>query len=148
MPCNIYGPGDNYNLNTSHFLPAMLKKVHLLSKNGGKVLNLWGNGKPKREVLFSRDFADACIYFMNKKHNNHLINIGSNEEYTIHEFAVKVLKMFNLKNKIKYNNKLSGTMRKKLDLQLSKKLGWKAQTKLDDGLKITYEQDYQKINEV
>jgi GDP-L-fucose synthase len=148
MPCNIYGPGDHYNLTTSHFLPAMLKKIHLLKNNTSKTLHLWGNGKPKREVLFSRDFADACIYFMRKKHNYHLINVGSNEEYSIHQFAKKILNMFNLKNKIRYNNKLNGTFRKKLDLRLSKKLGWEAKIQLEEGLKITYQQDYKKINEV
>ena len=77
MPCNSYGPNDNYDLNNSHFFAALIKKIHLAKKNNRKTLKLWGSGKPKRELVYVDDIAEACIYFMNKKVNHSLINIGT-----------------------------------------------------------------------
>jgi len=137
MPANLYGPNDNYNPETSHFLPALIRKVALLKKTNKKYLEVWGNGKTKREVLFVDDLAEACIYFMNKKieKNNSVINIGSGKDYSIEHYAKVVLDIFSVDAKILYDkSKPTGTHRKLLDSSLAKQYGWTAKTKLIDGL--------------
>ena len=139
MPCNIFGLSDNYNLDSSHFIPAILKKFFLASKNN-KIVKLWGTGNVLREVMYADDLADAIVFFMNKKTNHMIINIGSDIEKTIKEFTKSIIKILKLKIKVKFNNdkKLNGVMRKKLDLSLAKKYGWKYKTSFDDGIKFTY----------
>lgn len=139
MPCNVYGPNDNYDLSSSHFIPAILKKFYLIKKKKIKFLELWGSGKAKREVLFVDDLADACIHFMNKKINGTLINIGSGKEFTILEFVKKISKILNIKAKIKYNKAESdGVYSKLLDISQARKNGWKPKTSFNDGIKITF----------
>tara|TARA_B100000989_G_C19455182_1_gene433673 strand:- start:39 stop:974 length:936 start_codon:yes stop_codon:yes gene_type:complete len=141
MPTNTYGPNDNYNLNTSHFIPALIKKAYLLKKNKkkSKILKLWGSGKVRREAIYVDDIADACIYFMNKKTNKFLINIGVGKDYTIIEFAKKILKIIQVKAQIKFDrSKPDGTPQKLLDVSEAAKYGWSSKTTLEDGLLKAY----------
>ena len=136
MPANLYGPNDNYNPQTSHFLPAIIRKTVNLKTN--KRLTMWGKGITKREVLFVDDLAEACIYFMNKKTNNPVINIGSGKDFTINYYVSKVLDILNIKTKVYYDKtKPTGTPRKLLDCSLAKKYGWHPKTTLSAGLEKT-----------
>ena len=138
MPCNLYGPGDNYNLLTSHFLPALIRKIYECKINNTNYLYLWGSGKPKRELLFVDDLAEAIIFFLEKKTKHSLINIGSNYEKTILQFAKIIIKYFKLNIKIKFQKKKpDGTYRKKLDLSRIKKYNWSQKTNFDTGLDLT-----------
>ena len=140
MPCNIYGPNDNYDLKTSHFFPALIKKIHIAKHKKSKTVTIWGNGKPKRELLFSEDLAEACIYFIDKKTKETLINIGSTCENTVKDFAKILIKELNYKGKIKFDkSKPNGTQRKKLDLTLASKYKWRPKTNLSKGIQKTYE---------
>ena len=139
MPCNTFGPGDNYNSQTSHFLPALIKKIHEIKIRKSKILYLWGTGKPKREFIYVDDLAEACIYFMNKKTKKSLINIGSGKDHTILEISKIALRALSVKAQIKFNNKkLDGTPRKILDISYSRKYGWSPRYKLEDCIKKTY----------
>ena len=140
MPCNVYGPYDNFDLDNSHFIPAILKKIYLNRKKKSKILKLWGTGKAKREVLYVDDLADAIIFFMNKKTKENLINIGSNIEMTIKNFVIEILKILKVKMKIKFNNNklLDGTLRKKLNINIAKKYGWKSKTNFKKSIITTY----------
>ncbi len=139
MPANLYGPNDNYHPKTSHFLPAIIRKIVSLKKNKKKnKLIIWGNGITKREVLYVDDLADACIYFMNKITKDSVINIGSNKDFTINYYVAKVLKILNINTKVYYDkSKPTGTPRKLLDCTIAKKNGWKPKISLDEGLKKT-----------
>ena len=141
MPTNTFGPNDNYDLMNCHFLPALIKKTHQLKFNNKKEIILWGNGKAKREVIYVDDIADACIHFMKKKIKETVINIGTGKDYTIKEYAKKILDQIlpNKKISIKYDlEKPNGTPRKVLDVSLAKKYGWKSKTKLNDAILKTY----------
>ena len=138
MPSNSYGLNDNYDSKSSHFLPAIIKKIIDAIKNGDNFITLWGNGTPLRELVFSDDVADAVIYFLNKKTDECLINIGSKDEKTINDFAKLVMKVLGVDLKIKYiNKKFNGTLRKKLDLTIASNYGWKAKTPIKKGLLLT-----------
>ena len=140
MPTNTYGPNDNYNLLTSHFYPALINKIHTAKKKGKKKIILWGNGMAKRELLYVDDLADACIFFMNKRTNESLINIGSGDEKTIKEFAKFIIRKLGLKIQIEFDkSKPNGTPRKLLDSSLAKKHGWRSKVNLDDGFQKVYE---------
>ena len=141
MPTNTFGPNDNYDLMNCHFLPALIKKSHQLKFNNKNEIILWGNGKAKREVIYVDDIADACIHFMKKKIKETVINIGTGKDYTIKQYAQKILKQIlpNKKVLIKYDlNKPNGTPRKVLDVSLAKKYGWESKTKLNDAILKTY----------
>ena len=139
MPTNTFGPGDNYDLENSHFLPALIKKIHKCKINKNKSLYLWGNGQTKRELIFVDDLANAIIYFLNKKTKKNLINIGSGIEKTIDQYAKLICKIIGVKLKIRYKNKhLTGTPRKFLDCSYAKKNGWKSKTNLKTDLLKTY----------
>ena len=138
MPCNSYGPNDNYNSKNSHFFAALIKKIYKAKKNKEKTIVLWGTGRPKRELIYVEDIADACLFFMNKKTKYSLINIGTGKDKTVKEYARILLKAFNIKAKIKNDlSKPDGIKRKLLDVSLAKKLGWKSQTSLPEGIKKT-----------
>ena len=138
MPCNSYGPNDNYDSKNSHFFAALIKKIYLAKKYKNKYIEIWGTGKPRREIIFVNDIADACIYFMNKKTSKTLINIGTGKDMTIESYAKYLIKFFNTKLTIKKNLQMpDGIKRKLLNINLAKSEGWKAKTKLDEGLKIT-----------
>ena len=142
MPTNTFGPNDNYNALNSHFVPALIKKVHDLKKNNKKELIIWGNGKVKREVMYVGDLANACVYFMKKKTKHTLINIGTGKDYTINFYAKLIAKII-LKNKIvklKYNkSKPNGTLRKVMDVSLAKKYGWESTITLKEAINKTYQ---------
>ena len=144
MPTNTFGPNDKYDTLDSHFFPALLKKVYKLKINNKNSLQIWGNGKAKRELIYVDDVADACIYFMNKKIRENLINIGTGKDFTINYYAKLLLKKIlpKVKTKIIYDtSKPNGTPRKVLDVSLSYKYGWKASFDMNHALKLTID-DY------
>ena len=141
MPTNTYGPNDNYDPLNSHFLPSLIRKVHLIKEKKSKYLFLWGNGKAKRELIYVDDLADACLYFMKKKTAHHLINIGTGKDFSIEYYAKQILKILIPEKKvlIKYEKlKPNGTPRKLLDVSLAKKYGWKAKSNFKDSIIQTY----------
>tara|TARA_Y100000816_G_scaffold114925_1_gene80460 strand:+ start:503 stop:1444 length:942 start_codon:yes stop_codon:yes gene_type:complete len=147
MPTNLYGPNDNYNSKSSHFFPALIAKTHFAKKNKYKIIKIWGDGTPKRELMYVDDLANACEFFLKKKTKHDLINIGSGEEKTILEYCKYVIKKLNVNLKIKLDKKKpKGTPRKKLDLSLAKKYGWKSKFNLNKGFDLTYEDYLKKIN--
>ena len=138
MPCNVYGPNDNYNLQTSHFFPALLAKAISAMKNEKKTITLWGTGKAKRELIYADDLADACIYFMNKKTKESLINIGTSNDMSILSYAKFILKKLNLNCKIILDkSKPDGTPRKIIDSSIALKYGWSPKVDLDLGFDMT-----------
>ena len=149
MPCNLFGPNDNYDLQNSHFLPALIKKVFYASKNRkNKVVKLWGTGKPLREVLYVDEVAEACEYFLKKKTNSSLINIGSSIEMSIKDYAIKIKNKIDPSVLIRFDNnkKVDGVKRKKLDISLATRLGWKAKMNFSKALEETIKnfKEYQK----
>ena len=139
MPSNTYGPNDNYDLSNSHFFPAMIHKAHLCKVKKKDFIEIWGSGRPYRELIYVDDIADACIYFMNKKTNHSLINIGVGKDYTIKYYIEFIIKKLRLNIKIKFDRtKPDGVDKKVLDVSLAKKYGWKAKTSLSDGFDRAY----------
>ena len=141
MPTNTFGPNDNYDTLNSHFFPALIRKVHEIKINKKKQLVLWGNGLAKREVIHVDDVADACVYFMNKKIKEPLINIGNGKIYSIKHYAKLILNILIPKNKIKIVFDLSkpnGTPRKVLNISLAKKYGWRSKIKIKEEILKTY----------
>jgi GDP-L-fucose synthase len=138
MPCNLYGPNDNYNLKTSHFFPALIAKAIEVKKNKKKNFVLWGSGKPKRELMYVDDLADACIYFINKKTKESLINVGAGNDRSILNYANFILKKMNLRCKIVLDrSKSDGTPRKIIDSSISRKYGWFPRIDLNKGFDLT-----------
>ena len=141
MPTNTFGPNDNYDQLNSHFFPSLIRKIHEVKNKNKKELVLWGDGSPKREVIYVDDIADACVYFMNKKFKGSMINIGTGKDYSIKEYAKIILKLIipNKKIKIKYDkSKPNGTPRKVMDISLAKKYGWKSKIDLKKAIRLTY----------
>ena len=150
MPTNTFGPGDNYNSENSHFIPAILKKIYEANLNKKKYIYLWGTGKSKREIIYVDDLAEAILFFMNKNTKDTLINIGTDKDYSIKDISNKIIKTLNINLKIKFDNniKLDGVKRKLLDSSLAKKYGWKPKIKFDKAIIETYknlEKNYKKI---
>lgn len=136
MPCNLYGPNDNYNLKTSHFFSALIVKAIAVKKKF-KEITLWGSGKPKRELMYVDDLADACIYFMNKKTKETLINIGSGYDRSILSYLKFILKKLNISCKIIYDkSKSDGTPRKIIDSSVARNYGWYPKISLDNGFDL------------
>ena len=139
MPANTYGPNDNYDLNKSHFFPALLRKAHLCKIKKKKDIKIWGSGKPLRELIYVDDLAEACIYFMNKNTDHPLINIGSGKDYSIKYYTNFILKKLKLDLEIKFDlTKPDGVKRKLLDITLAKRYGWEPRISLSDGFDKTY----------
>lgn len=144
MPCNAYGLNDNYDQDTSHFLPALIRKIVSAQKFKKKSIKIWGSGKPLRELIFSDDIADACIYFLNKKTKHTLINIGSGIEKSITGYAKYIMKHLGVDLKFEYDKiELDGTFRKLIDSSIARKYGWKPKVSLDQGLSLAIK-DYLK----
>tara|TARA_Y100000590_G_scaffold465589_1_gene638313 strand:+ start:984 stop:1922 length:939 start_codon:yes stop_codon:yes gene_type:complete len=145
MPTNTFGPNDSYDLQNSHFIPALIRKIYEAKKKKKNFLYLWGTGNAKREILHVDDLADAIVYFMNKKINHDYLNIGSDFEKSINEYAKILMKIAGANLKIKYVGPgYDGTPRKKLNTNLAKKYGWKPKIPLVYALKKTYE-EYSKL---
>jgi GDP-L-fucose synthase len=147
MPSNIYGPNDNYNSASSHFFPAILKKMYLVKINNQKKLFFWGNGLPKRELTFVDDIAEACVFFLKKKTKETLINLGSGFELSIKDYVKKISQFMNLNATILFdkNHLMNGVPRKIVDCSIAKKYGWKARYSFAEGFAITYK-DFLKNN--
>ena len=143
MPTNLYGPGDNYHKLNSHFIPALLRKIYQIERSNNNIIKIWGDGSPRREIIYSEDIADACIFFMNKKTKHSLINIGTGNDFRIKEYVSLFLKILLPKRKIKIvydRSKPNGTPRKVLDVSLAKKYGWTAKTSIKEAVFKTYDE--------
>jgi GDP-L-fucose synthase len=156
MPTNLYGPGDNYHLENSHVIPALLRKFHEGKQRGDKSVTVWGSGTPRREFLYSDDMADACVFLMNLPDERYeallgsdesktgrfeppLVNIGVGHDVTIRELAERVRAITGYTGEIVYDaTKPDGTPRKLMDVGLLTRAGWTASTSLDDGLRGAY----------
>ena len=151
MPTNLYGPGDNYDLNNSHVLPALIRKMHEAKLYGADEVVLWGSGKPKREFLYVDDLANALVYLAMLDDRRYdalveptqcpLINVGTGTDLTIRELAETVADVVGFKGKfVQDSSKQDGTMRKVMDVGKIHGLGWKATTSLKDGIALTYKE--------
>ena len=144
MPPNMYGPGDNYDLQNSHFYSALINKIAKAKRQNKKYVVLWGTGKAKRELMFVEDFADALIYFMNKDFKEPFLNIGTGKSYSIKWYTKFLMKKIGVNLKIKFDkSKPDGTPEKCLDISLAKKYGWKPKSDFHKGFDTTFK-DYQK----
>lgn len=140
MPTNLYGPGDNYDLETSHVLPAMLRKFHEAKGNNHAPVTLWGSGTPLREFLHVDDLAETVVFSMENTLEESLYNVGSGEEISIKELALLIQEIVGHKGEIIWDiTKPNGTPRKKLDSSTLNILGWRPEIKLIDGIRSTYE---------
>lgn len=140
MPTNLYGPNDNFDLETSHVLPALIRKFHEAKVNNQKYVNCWGDGSPKREFLYVDDLSDACIFLMNNVGDGRVINVGVGHDLTIKELATLISKVIGYRGSILWDKqKPNGTMRKVLNVDKLKHLGWEEKTTLEEGIKKTYE---------
>lgn len=139
MPCNLFGPGDNFDPKTSHVLPAFLRKVVEAKERGDKEIVMWGTGTPKREFLYVDDVADACVYFMNSDIQNELINVGMGVDIAIKDLLELICEIVGYEGKIvKDETKPDGTPRKLLDVSRARELGWSYKTPLRDGIERFY----------
>ena len=146
MATNLYGPVDNFDLKTSHVLPALLRKVDEAKRAGAKNFTVWGTGKPRREFLFSEDMADACLFVLRQSEAmlyqtapDGLLNVGVGHDLTINELVALIQEVVGTKLTIRYDaDKPDGTPRKLVDVSRIHRLGWKAPTTLKDGIRMTY----------
>jgi GDP-L-fucose synthase len=140
MPTNLYGRGDNYHPEYSHVVAALIRRFHEAKVAGAKGVAVWGTGTPRREFLYVDDLADACIHLMKTYSSGDLVNIGTGEDITIAEFARLVAATVGYSGEISYDpSRPDGTPRKLLDVGRLSKLGWRARTTLEDGLKLAYQ---------
>jgi len=139
MPTNLYGPNDNYDLNNSHVLPALIRKFHEAKVKGDPSVTLWGSGKPRREFLHADDLADACFFLMQRYNDPGLVNIGTGEDLEIGELALLIKKIVGYTGEIQHDlSKPDGTPRKLMDVGKLHGLGWKAAISLEEGLRKVY----------
>ena len=143
MPTNLYGPNDNYDLNNSHVLPALIRKAHEAKLRGDDALVVWGTGTPMREFLYADDLADACVFLMEKGYDGPLVNIGTGTDVTIRELAETVLRVVGFQGGLSFDSgKPDGTPRKLMNVSRMTALGWQARTSLSDGIAMAYK-DFQ-----
>ena len=141
MPTNLFGPNDNYDLENSHVLPALLRKIITAKKNNAPSVTIWGTGKPLREFLFVDDLADACIYLIQNYDEAGFVNIGTGKDLTIMELANLIKEIVGYNGSIKNDaSKPDGTPRKLLDVSKLKNLGWQSSVTLEEGIKKVYEE--------
>jgi GDP-L-fucose synthase len=156
MPANLYGPNDNYDLNNSHVLPALIRKMHEAKQSNAKEVVVWGTGTPKREFLYSEDMADACIFLFEQGEDKlaslfseelpPLVNIGCGEDLTIRELAELIAEVVGFKGELTFDTtKPDGTIRKVTDVSRINKLGWKCTIQLKDGIGLSYQDMLSKI---
>lgn len=139
MPTNLYGPGDNFDLNSSHVLPALIRKFHEARRSGAPEVVIWGTGTPRREFLYVDDLADACVHLMQGYDEPEIVNVGVGEDVSILEVAQLVREIVGYEGAITHDlSKPDGTPRKLLDVSKLSALGWRAQTSLRDGIAKTY----------
>lgn len=144
MPTNLYGPNDNYDLNNSHVLPAMIRKFHEAKLEGKDKVEIWGTGTPKREFLYVDDLADACHHLMLNYNDSEIVNIGTGVDITIKDLALTIKEVVGFEGDIYFNTDMpDGTPRKLLDVSRLKDLGWEYKTTLREGIEKTYK-DYVK----
>lgn len=148
MPTNLYGPNDNYNLNNSHVLPALIRKFYDAKQANLPFVEIWGTGLPMREFLHADDMADACVYLMNNYNGSQHVNIGTGEDITIKDLALLIQKIIGYTGDIKHDlTKPDGTPRKLMDVTFLHTLGWKHTINLEEGIKRVYE-DFKKKEHV
>jgi GDP-L-fucose synthase len=139
MPTNLYGPGDNYHPEYSHVVAALIRRFHEAKISGAPDVAVWGTGTPRREFLYVDDLADACVHLMKTYSSEELVNIGTGEDITIAEFARVVAKVVGYTGTISFDPaRPDGTPRKLLDVERLAKLGWRARTSLEDGIRLAY----------
>ncbi|MEO2075925.1 MAG: GDP-L-fucose synthase [Bacillus sp. (in: firmicutes)] len=140
MPTNLYGENDNFDLHTSHVLPALIRKFHEAKESNAPYVEVWGTGTPKREFLYADDLADACVYLINNYSGNEIVNIGVGEDLPIKELAEKIKLVVGFNGEIQFDTtKPDGTPRKLVDVTKLNSFGWKATTSLEEGLKKAYQ---------
>lgn len=145
MPTNLYGPNDNYDLNNSHVLPALIRKAHEAKLNKEPTLTVWGTGAPRREFLYVDDLAEACVFLMEINYDGPLLNVGTGEDVTIRELAETVKEIVGFRGEIVFDTtKPDGTPRKLLDVSKISALGWKKTFEIDDGIGVAYE-DFKRV---
>jgi len=140
MPTNLYGPNDNYDLNNSHVLPALLRKFHTAKVNNQSTVEVWGTGSPLREFLHVNDLAEACFYLMQNYNDEQLVNVGSGTEISIKDLAILVKKVVGFEGELRFDStKPDGTPRKLMDVNKLKQLGWSYNINLEDGVRMVYD---------
>jgi GDP-L-fucose synthase len=140
MPTNLYGPNDNFDLETSHVLPALIRKFHEAKVDGRKDVVVWGTGNPRREFLYVEDLAEACLYVMGRYSGDEIVNVGVGEDVSIRELAELIAQVVGFAGTLRYDtSRPDGTPRKLLDVAKINALGWKAKTTLKEGIKKTYQ---------
>ena len=141
MPTNLYGPNDNYDLNNSHVLPALLRKFHIAKQEGNAKVEIWGTGSPKREFLHVEDLAAACFFLLQNYNEKEPVNIGCGEDISIKDLALTIKKVVGFKGKLNFDtSKPDGTPRKLLSVDKLHNLGWKHQIELEEGIKSVYKE--------
>lgn len=139
MPTNLYGPNDNYDLNNSHVLPALIRKAHEAKQNNAPTLTIWGTGTPRREFLYVNDLAEACVFLMEMGYKGQLLNVGTGEDITIKELAETIKEIVGFKGDLVFDtSKPDGTPRKLLDVTKIRTLGWLPKIQLTVGLEAAY----------
>ena len=140
MPTNLYGINDNYDLNNSHVLPALIRKTHEAKVRGDRELVVWGTGTPMREFLYADDLADACAHLMEQDYSGPLVNIGTGTDVTIRELAETVTRVLGFTGTLTFDSsKPDGTPRKLMNVSRLTQLGWRASTSLEDGIRLAYQ---------
>ncbi len=151
MPTNLYGPNDNYDLNNSHVLPALLRKFHTAKENNSESVELWGTGAPMREFLHVDDLAKACVFLMNTYNDEQFVNVGTGTDITIKDLALTIKAVVGFDGSLTFDStKPNGTPRKIMDVSKINSLGWKHKIELKEGIEMVYEEvkhfDFQTID--